>query len=496
MQFLPPWLFVNRKADAPPEVEEYTTDLQRRANQEAMAKGFTLRDFGSYVADLIQHTSGGGGWDGIYEFQSDFVRRLTDTLKNEGGSYQEMASLVIGNSTAKTCLDIIAQNISSIKWEMVRTTAGGEKIVAPDHALLRLFQDPGLYDAGETKRTKLSLWEPIVHHLHFGGEVFIQLGNRPLNDDGGRRSPLTFTILHPRWFKKFIRDEANRVTGYRFDVERGGHETPVFLSTNQVLHWKRYHCGNEERGLPLAQGARMSLMQAAMAAQWNLNLSKSGGRQQAILSPKGLKPGKELPPEVLESVEKYLDEMFRRRQFENLPLLLSGAFEYIAANVTPRDADFQENDKANTRKISSGFKVPSILVGDVDSQGLGGGSALKQAEGILWRNCLLPILDDFVEEINLNLAPRFGDQYFLEYDKNQIDALQENLDKKTTRIHRATGKPWMTPNEAREQMGMSQRTDQEEFEKLGTQGTRDSERDDSRSEHPRNNEAENPNERD
>ena len=169
--------------------------------------------------------------------------------------------------------------------------------------------------------------------------------------------------------------------------------------------------------------------------------------------------------------------------------------EYLANTVTPREADFMENDKLNGRKICSAMKVPSILAGDVDSQGLGGGTILKAAEKFLWKNCLLPILNDFIEEININVANRYGDGYKLWFDRQQIEALQEEADTQSKWVHRSVGGPWRTQNEARELEGLP-RLEEPEYDKLVEKQSTNPERDDMRSDYDRDNEGENPNNRD
>ena len=479
-------------SDSPSEVERFTA-----------SKGFTLQDFGSYASDLISLASGAGGWQGVYQFQPDFYQRLTDTLQGDDQrNYAQYAALTLGNPFASACIRLISESISSLEWKMVRTTAGDKRIERDDHSLLTLFQETGFYDTPGTKRTKLSLWEPIIHHLHFAGELFILLGNENSNLDSGympmrledRKPPLSFTIMHPMWFKSFIRDKSERIVGYEFNVVKNNKSQLIRSNADQVLHIKRYNPNNQERGLPLAHGAYTSLIQSRMAAKWNTNLSKTGGRVQGFFSPKGLKPGKELSRERVRAIENYLDETLRNRQDRNLPMVMSGAMEYLANTVTPREADFMENDKLNGRKICSALKVPSILAGDVDSQGLGGGSATKQADKLLWRNCLLPIVKDFIDEMNVNVVPRYNDRFKLMIDVSEIDALQEDLTEKWKRIALGTGGPWMVPNDARKLTGFERRTDQEAFDTLGKQSSNLSRTDD-RNDHERDSEPDSSNDR-
>lgn len=456
-------------------------------------KGFGIDDFSSYVSDILGGASGAGGWSGDYRLQSDYFNRLTETLGMMGrtGRYHELASLTLSNPYGSACIRHIAEAMSSLKFEMIRVTDQGKIYKRPSHPFLSLLERPGEYDIPGTKRTILSIMEPVVQHLHFGGELFLLLGDSSMSMGN---PPRTLTIMHPKEFAGFQRNDNNTVTDYKFRVMRGGKKLDMTYNTSQMVMIKRYNTWDEERGLPLACGAYMSLVQSRMAARWNMNLSKTGGRVVGYFSPRGMKPGSQLSREKVKAIEAYLDEQLRERQDSNLPMVMSGAFDYLANTITPREADFMENDKLNGRKVCSSLKVPSILVGDLDMQGLGGGSAWKGAEKLLWRGCLLPLIQDFIQEVNLNVASRWNDGYYLNVDLTEIDALQEDIRDKWTRIHLAVGRPWLTPNEARKLTGFSEE-DGDEYKKLEPSTTRALTRTDRRSDYERDNEGENPNNR-
>ena len=480
------------KGGRPEGAEPYFNEVDEYLQTE---KGFSLGDFSSYMSDLFAAHSGAGGWIGDYRLQTDYFERLTETLSNlgqTGNKYHALASLTLSNPYGMACIRHIAECMSSLDFNMIRKYESGRINERPTHPLLNLLERPGVFDIPGTKRTILSIMEPVVQHLHFGGELFLLLYDNPAHVNG---PPRTFTIMHPHDFREFIRNDNNMIVGYRFSVKKGNHTADVTYNTKQMVMIKRYNTWDSERGLPLACGAYTPLMQMRMAAKWNTNLSKTGGRIQGYFSPKGLKPGAQLSREKVKSIEKYLDDQIRERQESNLPMVMSGAMEYLANTVTPREADFMDNDKLNGRKVCASLKVPSILVGDLDMQGMGGGSAWKGAEKLLWRGCLLPLIRDFIKEINLNVASRWGDGYELSVDLSQIEALKEDLKDLYTAYSIALGKkPWLVPNEVRKKTGFTEE-DGDEYKKLEQAPNSTITRLDSRSDYGRNNEGETPNNR-
>lgn len=480
------------KGGRPKEAEPYFNEVDEYLQTE---KGFSLADFSSYMSDVFAGQSGAGGWTGDYRLQTDYFERMTETLGQlgrSGSNYHSLASLTLSNPYGMACIRHIAECMSSLKFNMIRKYDSGRINERPTHPLLNLMEMPGVFDIPGTKRTILSIMEPVVQHLHFGGELFLLLNENPAHADG---PPRTFTIMHPHDFRGFVRNQNNMVIGYKFNIKKGRSSVDITYNTKQMVMIKRYNTWDSERGLPLACGAYTPLVQMRMAAKWNTNLSKTGGRIQGYFSPKGLKPGAQLSREAVKSIEKYLDDQIRERQESNLPMVMSGAMEYLANTVTPREADFMDNDKLNGRKVCASLKVPSILVGDLDMQGMGGGSAWKGAEKLLWRGCLLPLIEDFIKEINLNVASRWGDNYELAADMTQIEALQEDLKDKYTALSIATGgKAWIVPNEARKKSGFSEE-DGDEYKKLEPTPNSKLTRLDSRSDYDRNNESETPNNR-
>ncbi len=107
-------------------------------------------------------------------------------------------------------------------------------------------------------------------------------------------------------------------------------------------------------------------------------------------------------------------------------------------------------------RISAVLGVPAIVAG------LGAGldrstysNSREMAEWFTERK-LIPQWRSDAAKLNVSLLPDFTSNrlFFVEFDITNVRALQEDMDAKYTRLQLAVGKPWMTINEARSEIGM------------------------------------------
>ena len=445
-------------------------------------KFWTPDSYESYVGSVLGSTGVSGGYTGLpYPFVEDSYTKILDTLQGGQNQYGMLRELTMENPFGFACLRYIAESIASIKWEACKIDGQGNKKVSEKHPVFALLQ-------GDVhKRSQLSVIEPMVQHLHFGGELFIYM---PVARSEGSMRPLSLELISPERFAGFIMKGKNEpkgfmqsissatygkipmggIVGYKFTDRKCADQMHplnmmegayMYASVDQMVHMKRYNPKDEQRGMPMAWGARIPLIQMRMAAKWNTNLSKSGGRVVGFFAPKSLKAGKQITAEQREQIERDLDARLISRQDRNLPMVMSNSMEYLPNTVSPREADFLMNDKFNARKICSALGVPPILVGDVESVGLGGGSGTRSAEKSFFIKTVLPFLDDILEEFNLNIMPRFPGGYKLGYNRAEIEAVQEDLEKLWKRASTGCGGAFATPNDARDAVGLERLPDSE-----------------------------------
>ncbi len=108
-------------------------------------------------------------------------------------------------------------------------------------------------------------------------------------------------------------------------------------------------------------------------------------------------------------------------------VLANAKVQQIAQSAT--DLDFIEGRKMTREEICSAFAVPPPLVGIYENATL---ANIETARKILWLEGLIPVLDEIVGQMNLQLTDGYGDNIRIVYDISGVDALQENYGEKIT----------------------------------------------------------------
>jgi len=110
-----------------------------------------------------------------------------------------------------------------------------------------------------------------------------------------------------------------------------------------------------------------------------------------------------------------------------------------------------EGLKLSAREIAIAFGVPPELIGDNANKTY---SNYKEARQAFYTETVLPLMDSIKGELNNWLIPKFGDKrLYIDYDRDEIEALQEDREAVWRRALEAVKNGIITPNEARVMLG-------------------------------------------
>ena len=395
-------------------------------------------------------------------------------LNDDWPDYHLLARYGLLNPYAERAINIVAQNMASINLEVYEISPETEDVMLPAHeASMLLDNSPG--------GSRYQFIVEMLYHLYFAGEIFIRLRGMAVTGPNKGR-PARLELLRPDTFSGFIYFDVNEPTGFRsrlsaetisqvdtgdvvglrFELSRlenwqgGLVHGGLDLTIDELVFIKWHNPISWNRGKPLLVACYKALRQQYSAAEWNYNLTKSGGRTPGYFIPRGLPPGESLKNSQVEKAERHLDKRSIERQMVNLMMVLTGDYDVKTASVTPKDADFILADKIAGRKIGTVVGVPSILMDDVEGVGLGGGSTIREAEKMLYDLTVLPLLDFILSEFNSRIIPLFGEGLRLGYDRTMIQAVQGDYNDKIKGIVMGTGRPVMTVNEGRKRANLDE----------------------------------------
>jgi hypothetical protein len=210
----------------------------------------------------------------------------------------------------------------------------------------------------------------------------------------------------------------------------------------EILHLTEFHPTDDFYGLSRLEVAAKSVDISNLSQEWNAKLLKNDMRPPGAIKSQSL-----LTDAQFERIRQLIKEKYMGSENAGMPLLFEGGMEWQQLSISPHDMDWLNAEKFNLRRICSIFGVASELLGDSENKTY---SNIQEARKALYQEAVLPIMDSLKVELNKWLAPLYGQGIELEYDRDAIEALQEDRAKKYAYLAAAD---WLTINEKRDACG-------------------------------------------
>ncbi len=354
--------------------------------------------------------------------------------------YEREAGRAWKNAIVAAALAWISRSLPYAPLAVFVESADGQEKLVPKHPLAKLLKRPNPYYDGKTllQATFLSL---------VAGKGNAYWWVRRAN--GGQ--PLEFWYLPhfdvwPIWDSESTTD--NWISGYAY---RQNGQIQI-LSNDEVIHFRdgldpeRPRMGwdalrSVSREIVVDNGA------SSYAAQLLDNMCIPG----LLIHPKGdgiFEEGDR------QEIRDYLEqETGGANRFR--PIALSGDVVLEKMSLSPQEMTLDTmQDRPEARILSIIGISPMVLdltVGLEHSTY----SNKETAEKAAWYNCIMPRIALICAELDTQVLSMFpgAEEMYLGGDYRKVMALQDNLDKKYARLSTAVGGPFLTPDEARAQIG-------------------------------------------
>lgn len=331
------------------------------------------------------------------------------------------------------CIDKIAKACGGIDWLLYNNSSNKDgKTEITKHPLLSLIKRPNPLQ-GQSK-----FIQDVFGYLKLSGNSFI-LKVGPEN-----KPPLELYALRPDRMQVIAGTTLGTVSGYKYKI--GANE--VSFKPEEILHLKTFNPTDDFLGMSPGEPAGKSLDQSNMSKSWNVSLLQNSAR----------------PPGVLKTEQNLNDAQFNRLEnkwyskyagYKNAgtPPILEGGLSWQSMGLSPADMEWLEGQKLSAREIAIALSVPPELIGDNSNKTY---SNYKEARSAFYEETILPDMDWFKDELNNWLTPLYGENLYLDYDKDDIEALQEDRNDVWKRVMTSN---WLTVNEKRVATGYDERDD-------------------------------------
>lgn len=332
------------------------------------------------------------------------------------------------NVTVYACVREIAMATAGVSWLLYRkgTGRGARRLQEIEgHPFLKLWDRPNPWQGGSRFR------EAVTAYLLIAGNSYIE---RVGPTSGPPRE--LYTLRPDRM--TIIPDSKNMIAGYKYKA--GG--TEISFLNGEILHLKLFSATDDWYGLSPLQVAARDVDSDSESKKWNFNLLSNSARPPGALSTDA-----PLSDQQFERLKKQIEDKYQGAENAGRPLLLEGGLKWESFALSPEDMDWVEGRKLSKSEIAQVFGVPGELIGIQDQKTY---ANYQEARKAFYLETVLPYLDWFRDDLNNWLTPLFGERLYLDYDRDDIEALQEDRAKTWERIQKAD---WITINEKRAATG-------------------------------------------
>lgn len=352
-------------------------------------------------------------------------------------NYETLAKEGYGSSAiVYACVNEIAKALGGLQRVLQQRRSGRWREL-DEHDLLRVLARPNPLQGGGR------FFETLTGHLMISGNAYIERVGPGTGAGRFARAPRELYALRPDRMTVVPGDTTNIVA--RYEYRAGG--AVVELPAPLVLHQKLFSPVDDWYGLSPLQVLARTVDTDNTAINWNYSLLKKGARPSGALVTQ-----KSLRDEQFTRLRAQIDQDYVGADRAGFPMLLEGGLDWKEMGLSPVDMDWFNSRQMGKQDIAMGLGVPAELIGLKEATY----ENRREAKRAFYTETVLPLADFLFDDLNNWLVPLFGDNLRLGYDRDGIEALQEDREKVWARVQKSD---WLTVNEKRAATGYDDHPD-------------------------------------
>lgn len=335
----------------------------------------------------------------------------------------------------RTVVGYLARNIAQLGIHVFDRVDDNNRIRLKDHPLARLLDRPL---PAEYKVTRYKLISDMMHDIGiFDQSLWIKM--RTDDTIGGlvRVPPYRVYPKGDNWMRPDY-----------FEIR--GNSGKRELGPDEVVFIRGYNPDDSREGTPSIEALRQILAEDYESAVYREQMWQSGSRlsgyiQRPVEAPRW-------NPGARTRFRDEWDAQYRGAAAANArtPILEDG-MEYVAAGITPKDAQYVESRKLTREEVASAYFIPPSMVGAADAPF----ASLREQHQMLYQDALGPWLKSIKEEIELQLLPDFESYPTTIYVEFNIEEkLKGSFEDQASSMSTMVGRPIMTANEGRARLNL------------------------------------------
>ena len=357
---------------------------------------------------------------------------LADSSDEIKGTFQSLVNNAYKkNGVVFGAVQLVSSAVGAVPWVVLKQDSQGEKIEIREHPLAELMKRPNPRAGGAR------FFEQLVVYLLVSGSNYI------LKVEGGGKTRGLYN-LRPDLVS--LRKENDPDSGWVYTPDPNRPEKKTFYLPEEILPLHIFDPLDEYSGLSPIEVAGLTIEQSNFSRKWNRNLLKNNARPTGLLKATG--NVMQLTKEQVEQIESKFAEKYSGFGNAGRIPVLSGSLDWVQTGMSPGEMEGSAGQKVSDRLTSFTMGVASQLLGDTEASTF---SNYAEARKSLYQENIIPLMTWLRDELNYWIVKDFGDGLTLDFQRDQIDALQEDRAMQWRRVGQAD---WMTIDEKREATGM------------------------------------------
>jgi HK97 family phage portal protein len=346
------------------------------------------------------------------------------------GVYREYAHLYRVQPQIRTVVSFLARNIAQLGLHAFRRVSDTDRQRLTDHPLPQILSAPG------ARLTRYRLIERLVSDIAIYDTAYwvkVKLdgvglvGVIPI-------PPSRMTVDGDNW----LQPETFTVHGSKGDLQ---------LTPDKVVHFHGYDPVDLRTGSSPIDALRTLLAEEFEANRAREQMWRNGGRLSGVLK----RPAD--APKWDPTARSRFKEGWRSYTRGGGTPILEDGMEYEQLAIDPAKAQYIEARKLTREEVAAAYHIPLPMVGILDHATF---SNIREQHQQLYQDTLGPWLQMIQEEIGLQLIPDLPDSDGVYVEFNLQEKLRGSFEEQAQQLQTAVGAPWLTRNEARARMNLSQ----------------------------------------
>ena len=298
-----------------------------------------------------------------------------------------------------SCVEKRAKLLASVPWKAMRRNQEGDYEPAPDSDLQRIIDNPN------PDQSFYELMYNASQSLDLAGHAFISEIKA-----GRRNQPQELWYLNPEKMK--IKPGRQRLVD-SYEYNNGTKHT---IQADDMVMLKMPNPNNPIFGQPV-------LMAAGRATDID---RESGIWQKVSLENRGasdinIKVPENATSDQVESIKAQYKKQQAGAKNARKALVTNAEIQQLGQNAV--ELDFVNSRKVVWTEICAVFGLSLSNLGMTEDVNLANAEAMDKA---LWKNTIIPQLELISRQLNHQLVSEFGEEYRLDYDLSNVEALQED----------------------------------------------------------------------